>query len=55
MNIPAERPIYTTAYENFKGVDFTSQRPAKNRFPEACNIEITDHVKKRPGYEKISI
>lgn len=55
MNVPAARPVYTTAYENFKGVDFTSQRPDRNRFPEACNIEITDHVKKRPGYGRISI
>ena len=55
MNVPAARPVYTTSYENFKGVDFTSQRPDRNRFPEACNIEITDHVKKRPGYGRISI
>lgn len=55
MNVPAARPVFTTAYENFKGVDFTSQRPDRNRFPEACNIEITDHVKKRPGYGRISI
>ena len=55
MNVPAARPVYTTAYENFKGVDFTSQRPDRNRFPEACNIEIADHVKKRPGYGRISI
>ena len=55
MNVPAARTVFTTAYENFKGVDFTSQRPERNRFPEACNIEITDHVKKRPGYGRISI
>lgn len=51
MNVPASNPIYTTKYEDFKGVDFTSQVVSLNRFPYAKNFIITDMVEKRPGWE----
>ena len=51
MNIPSSNPIYTTKYEDFKGVDFTSQVVERNRFPYAKNFIITDMVEKRNGWE----
>ena len=51
MNIPEAEPIYTTQYTNFKGVDFTSTIPDRNRFPIGKNFVIADDVHKRNGYE----
>ena len=49
MNVPAAAPIYTTMYQNFKGVDFSSAIPDKEHFPMAKNFIITDEVSKRNG------
>ena len=54
MRIPEAEPIYTTAYQNFKGVDFSSSIPDRQHFPLAKNFIITDSVNKRNGYECIS-
>ena len=54
MRIPEAEPIYTTAYQNFKGVDFSSSIPDREHFPIAKNFIITDSVNKRNGYECIS-
>ena len=51
MKVPAQNPVYTTKYNNFKGVDFTSQEVDKNHFPYAKNFIITDMLEKRPGWK----
>ena len=54
MNVPEPLPVYTTAYQDFKGVDFTSAIPDRSHFPIGKNFVITDEVKKRNGYEEMA-
>ncbi len=54
MNIPEPLPVYTAAYQDFKGVDFTSAICDRQHFPLAKNFIIKDTVEKRCGYEKIA-
>ena len=51
MRVPDPLPVYTTKYENFKGVDFTSQIPDRQHFPVGKNFVIDEQgCHKRFGY-----
>lgn len=54
MNVPAAPSVYTAAYLDFKGVDFTSAICDRQHFPLAKNFVIKDTVEKRTGYERMA-
>lgn len=52
MRVPDPLPVYTTKYDNFKGVDFTSQIPDRQHFPVGKNFVIDEQgCHKRFGYK----